>query len=75
MSAQWHGGKGSRPRPLSVDTKTFDANWDNIFGKKKVDDNVIDAYNEERLVSKYDKAAIAKDGDQDIDPDNPDGDN
>ncbi len=29
------GGKGSRPRPYSVDQKTFDSNWDNIFGKKK----------------------------------------
>ena len=75
MSAAWHGGKGTRPRPLSVDTKTFDANWDTIFGKKKVDDNVLDVYNEERLVSKYDKADITKDGDRDIDPDKPDGDN
>lgn len=29
------GGKGSRPRPYSVDQKTFDSNWDAIFGKKK----------------------------------------
>ena len=28
------GGKGSRPRPFSVDQKTFDANWDAIFSKK-----------------------------------------
>lgn len=35
MSGQWHGGKGSRPRALSVDTKTFDDNWDKIFSKKK----------------------------------------
>ena len=27
-------GKGSKPRPYSVDQKTFDANWDAIFGKK-----------------------------------------
>lgn len=27
-------GKGSKPRPLSVDTKTFSSNWDKIFGKK-----------------------------------------
>lgn len=31
------GGKGSRPRPFSVDQKTFDANWDNIFKKSKVE--------------------------------------
>lgn len=28
------GGKGSSPRPFSVDQKTFDTNWENIFGKK-----------------------------------------
>lgn len=28
-------GKGSKPRPLSVDQKTFDDNWDRIFGAKK----------------------------------------
>jgi hypothetical protein len=27
-------GKGSRPRPYSVDRKTFESNWDKIFGKK-----------------------------------------
>lgn len=26
-------GKGSSPRPYSVDLKTFDINWDNIFRK------------------------------------------
>lgn len=31
---QWHGGKGSSPRPFSVDKKKFDENWDKIFGKK-----------------------------------------
>lgn len=30
-------GKGDRPRPFSVDQKTFDSNWDMIFGKKNVD--------------------------------------
>ena len=28
-------GKGSRPRPFSVDQKTFDNNWDTIFKKDK----------------------------------------
>ena len=28
-------GKGSRPRPFSVDQKTFDSNWAAIFGKKQ----------------------------------------
>lgn len=29
------GGKGSKPRPLSVPRKQFDENWERIFGKKK----------------------------------------
>ena len=28
------GGKGSSPRPYSVDKETFSNNWDAIFGKK-----------------------------------------
>ena len=28
-------GKGSKPRPYSVDQKTFEDNWDKIFGKKE----------------------------------------
>lgn len=31
---QWHGGKGSSPRPFSVDRKKFEDNWDRIFNKK-----------------------------------------
>lgn len=27
-------GKGSRPRPLSVDRDTFDSNWDLVFKSK-----------------------------------------
>jgi hypothetical protein len=29
------GGKGSSPRPFSVDQKTFSNNWDAIFNRKK----------------------------------------
>jgi hypothetical protein len=29
------GGKGSAPRPLSVDQETFGSNWDRIFSKKR----------------------------------------
>lgn len=29
------GGKGSAPRPFSVDLNTFDNNWDTIFRKPK----------------------------------------
>lgn len=32
--SKWHGGKGSDPRPKSVDSETFANNWDAIFGKK-----------------------------------------
>lgn len=28
-------GKGSKARPLAVDKKTFESNWDRIFGKGK----------------------------------------
>jgi hypothetical protein len=36
------GGKGSTPRPYSVDQKTFDNNWDAIFDKKKKPDYEAD---------------------------------
>ena len=32
------GGKGSKPRPLSVDRQIFDENWDRIFGKSDYQD-------------------------------------
>jgi len=35
MAGQWHGGKGSSPRPFNVDRQTFESNWDLAFGKKK----------------------------------------
>jgi hypothetical protein len=28
-------GKGSKPRPLTVSKKSFDDNWERIFGMKK----------------------------------------
>lgn len=30
-----NGGKGSTPRPFSVDRETFEQNWDSIFKKPK----------------------------------------
>ena len=30
-------GKGSKPRPLSVDQRTFDNNWDAIFKRSEED--------------------------------------
>ncbi len=34
MSNQWHGGKGSKPRPVK-DQQQFENNWDRIFGSKE----------------------------------------
>lgn len=28
-------GKGSKPRPIDIDRKTYDDNWDRIFKKDK----------------------------------------
>lgn len=39
------GGKGSKPRPLSVDQKTFDDNWNAIFSKEKTWDHYSDLPN------------------------------
>jgi hypothetical protein len=46
------GGKGSKPRPFSVDQKTFDDNWNKVFKDNKNDyqdilsteDCVLDAF-------------------------------
>jgi hypothetical protein len=63
-----HGGKGDTPRPYSVDPKTFESNWEATFGKKKSQDKeALNAYNDERLVSKFDKLAgehLPKDSEQ-----------
>jgi hypothetical protein len=32
--------KGSNPRPYSVDQKTFTDNWDAIFGKAQIKENI-----------------------------------
>lgn len=32
MTSQWHGGKGSKPRPTNL--KAYEDNYDAIFGKK-----------------------------------------
>ena len=51
------GGKGSNPRPFSVDQKTFDSNWDKIFKKNNyqdvlsTEDCVLDALKEMNRVS------------------------
>lgn len=35
MSGQWHGGKGSKPRPFNISKEEFDQNMDRIFGSKE----------------------------------------
>jgi len=53
--------KGSRPRPYSVDLKTFDSNWDAIF--KKPDPRVVeDAKNEEEAFKEIEKNNNSKKG-------------
>lgn len=65
--SKWHGGKGSTPRPLSVDQKTYSDNWDRIFGKTTgnihqnglTPEDPLDAYNDERLTTIKDKESLA----------------
>ena len=33
--SKWHGGKGSKKRPMNIDKEQFDKNLEAIFGKKK----------------------------------------
>jgi arylamine N-acetyltransferase len=54
------GGKGSKPRPFSVTQREYETRWDAIFGRdlkeeKQEDTSVLNAYDNERLVSKFDK--------------------
>jgi hypothetical protein len=52
--------KGSMPRPYSVDLKTFDNNWDNIF--RKPDPRVIeDQRNEDEAFERIAKESQVKD--------------
>lgn len=55
--------KGDRPRPYSVNLKTFDNNWDNIF--RKPDPKVIeDQQNEDEAFEKIANQTEVKDSDQ-----------
>jgi hypothetical protein len=52
--------KGSMPKPYSVDLKTFDNNWDNIF--RKPDPRVIeDQKNEDEAFEKIASQTEVKD--------------
>jgi hypothetical protein len=55
--------KGSLPRPYSVDLKTFNNNWDNIF--RKPDPRVIeDQKNEDEAFEKIARESEVKDSNQ-----------
>lgn len=55
--------KGSLPRPYSVDLKTFNNNWDNIF--RKPDPRVIeDQKNEDEAFEKIARYTEVKDSNQ-----------
>lgn len=47
------GGKGSSPRPFSVDRETFNNNWDKIFKKESWDHYSdlpsVDSYGDDEL--------------------------
>jgi hypothetical protein len=59
------GGKKSKPRPFSVAQREYETRWDAIFGRDLKEDHpednsVLEAYNNERLVSKFDKLEQSK---------------
>lgn len=61
MALSGDGGKGYGRRPQLAPNGQVESNWEKIFGSKKpkkVDTSELDVYNEERLVSKYDKASL-----------------
>ena len=55
--------KGSLPRPYSVDLKTFNNNWDNIF--RKPDQRVVeDQQNEDEAFEQIARETEVKDSNQ-----------
>ncbi len=58
-------GKGSSPRPYSVDKKTFDDNWERIFRKDKRVEEDAQAEDEAfKEVEKKNTGGIAQLGEQ-----------
>lgn len=50
------GGKGSTPRPFSVDQETFANNWDRIFNNKPLKNKLQELYdNQEELGEEFSK--------------------
>ena len=61
MALSGDGGKGYGRRPQIAPNDQVESNWEKIFGTKHpkpIDKEALDVYNEERLVSKYDKENI-----------------
>lgn len=46
MTTEWHGGKGSAPRPYSVTQEEYDKRWDAIFGRDETEEDDLDEDNE-----------------------------
>ena len=46
MTTEWHGGKGSAPRPYSVTQEEYDKRWDAIFGRDESEEDDLDEDNE-----------------------------
>jgi hypothetical protein len=61
------GGKGSKPRPFSVDQETFENNFDRIFSKKK---NTLPEYELNKSTGEvqkvHDNTGVTKNEYQDI---------
>jgi hypothetical protein len=54
------GGKGSSPRPYSVDQETFSNNWEKIFGKKdpkELDDMIAEEEEFKRIEESIKRSA------------------
>jgi hypothetical protein len=50
-------GKGSKPRPFEVDQKTFDNNWEQIFGKKKEEPKEVECKDDPRAPHGFDRSS------------------
>lgn len=46
MSGEWHGGKGSGRRPMSVSQEEWNNRWDAIFQRDIKEDNTGTSKNE-----------------------------
>ena len=54
------GGKGSAPRPFSVDQEKFASNWDAIFGKKNKEEFEVNSLDPDERDWYYDNHGIKR---------------